>query len=181
MHDAGFHAIHHFDNRYRAITDLYIRMAVAIDDAALAQLVQVLKLADSPSTEAQRQVVEQLDYFSKNIPELPAYLVNIFALSRDQSELIRVRAGLTLKNSIQQRLAAFPTNVREYVKETIWSALEDETSAQVRNTASSVIDWLIRCIGPLQWPEATARLLHYMNSPSEHVKVVGRVQPAGIT
>lgn len=147
-------------------------MAVAIDGAALAQLVDVLKLADSPSTEAQRQVVEQLDYFSKNVPELPAYLVNIFALSKDQSELVRVRAGLTLKNTIQQRLAAFPSNVREHVKDTIWFALEDDTSNQVRNTASSVIDWLIRCIGPLQWPEAFARLLQYMNSPREHVKVV---------
>lgn len=156
-------------------------MAVAIDGGALSQLVDVLKLADSPSTEAQRQVVEQLDYFSKNVPELPAYLVNIFALAKDQSELVRIRAGLTLKNSIQQRLAAFPTNVREYVKETIWYALEDPTSAQVRSTASSVIDWLIRCIGPLQWPEAIARLVHYMNSPSEHVKVVSFILPSSST
>jgi transportin-1 len=148
-------------------------MSVNIDPAALSQLVEVLKLADNPSTEAQRQVVDQLDYFSKNVPELPAYLVFIFALAKDQSELLRIRAGLSLKNTIQQRLAAFPPNVVDYIKESIWSALEDGSSLQIRNTASSVLDWLIRCIGPIQWPQAIARLVHYMNSPNELVKEVG--------
>lgn len=151
--------------------------AVGIDSNALSQLVQVLRLADSPSTEAQRQVVEQLDYFSKNVPELPAYLVNIFALASNESELVRVRAGLSLKNTIQQRLAAFPPSVLEYVKETVWNALEDASSAQIRNTASSVLDWLVRCIGPLQWPQAIARLVHSMNSSNLQVKEVSLMLP----
>lgn len=74
-----------------ASTSLLDAMAMLLDQGALAQLTGVLELADRPDTESQRQVVEQLDYFSKSVPELPAYLAHVFALARDQRELVRVR------------------------------------------------------------------------------------------
>jgi len=143
------------------------------DGDALQQLVTVLAAADSPDTNAQRQVVEQLDHFSKNVPSFPAYLAYIFALDRSQGENIRLRAGLSLKNNVTQRVAAFPSDVLAYVKDIIWVAMED-ASASIRNTASSVVDWLFRTLGPSNWPEAIVKLLQLMESPNQQAKEVGQ-------
>lgn len=143
------------------------------DQEALGQLTSVLAAADSPSTEAQQQVVAQLEHFSKSVPALPAYLVYIFALDRSgQSESVRLRAGLSLKNNVTDRVAQFPPEVLSYVKETVWTAMEDP-SPQIRNTASSVIDWLFRTLGPSNWTDAILRLMQLMDSHSLQAKEVG--------
>lgn len=141
------------------------------DADALSQLVNVLRHADSPSTEAQRVVVQQLDHFSITVPSLPAYLVYIFANASDESENVRLRAGLALKNAVVQRLAAWPAEILEYVKETIWLGLEDP-SVQVRNTAASVLDWLFKTLGPSNWPQVLVKLLQYMNSDKQATQEV---------
>lgn len=134
------------------------------DESALAQLIQVLRFADSPSNDAQRQVIEQLAQFSANVPSFPAYLAYLFLFSSSESENVRLRAGLALKNNVTQRLAAFPPEILEYVKDSIWMGLQDDAPS-IRNTAASVLDWLFKTIGPLQWPQAMQKLAQYVNAP----------------
>ena len=133
------------------------------DKDALVQLVEVLRYGDRPDTASQQLVVQQLDHFSTTVPSFPAYLVYIFALCTDEVSTVRIRAGLSLQNSVKQHVVAFPPDILEYVKQTIFDALQD-SNVQIRNTASSVLDWLFRSVGPSNWPEAIIRLLQFMNS-----------------
>jgi transportin-1 len=142
------------------------------DRDALQQLIQVLQHADVPTNEAQKAVIEQLDHFSATVPALPGYLVYIFAVCTNESENVRLRAGLALKNNVTNKVAVFPPEILEYVKDTIFVALQD-THVQIRNTASSIVDWLFRSLGPSNWPEAIVRLLECMNSGNQAIQEVG--------
>jgi transportin-1 len=132
------------------------------DGAAVAQLLSMFELADSPSNEVQRSVMQQLDHFSSNVPEFAGYLAYIF-IHAEAREPVRLRAGLALKNVIVLRLSALPQPVLEYIKETLWQGLSD-SKAGVRATTASVLDWLIRSIGPSNWPEAVLRLMQFMEA-----------------
>ena len=132
---------------------------------ALSQLLEVLRYGERPDTASQQVVVKQLELFAESVPSFPAYLVYIFALCNDESASVRLRAGLSLQNTVKQRVAAFPVEILEYVKQTIFDALED-INAHIRNTASSVLDWLFRSIGPSNWPQAIVKLLQCMGSQS---------------
>lgn len=145
-------------------------MAFSPDEGAVSSLLSVLEAVDSPSNEVQRSVMQQLDHFSSTVPELPGFLCHIFVRS-NAAETVRLRAGLALKNSVVQQLAAFPPLVLEYVKGTLWDGLSD-SSASVRNTAASVLDWLLRCIGPSNWPEAVLRLMQLMESDNLQAREV---------
>ena len=146
--------------------------AFSPDAGAVASLLSVLEAADSPSNEVQRSVMQQLEHFSSTIPETPGYLNHIF-IQTDARENVRLRAGLALKNAVTQRLAAFPGNVLEYIKESLWNGLSDASPA-VRNTTASVLDWLLRSIGPMNWPEAVVKLMQFMESdnlPAREVRM----------
>lgn len=146
-------------------------MSFVPDAGAVSSLLSTLEAADSPSNEVQRSVMQQLDHFSSTVPEFPGYLCSIF-VQQDAREVVRLRAGLALKNSVVQRLAAFPPPVLEYIKNALWQGLSDRSSS-VRSTTASVLDWLIRGIGPSNWAEAILRLMQLMQAgdlPAKEVR-----------
>lgn len=147
--------------------------AFQADPSAVAELVATFAAADSPDNAVQRRVLQQLDSFS-SIPEYPGYLCYIFTQSKQESPAVRQRAGLAFKNAILGRLGAFPPSVLQYIKDAIWDGLDDGNAA-VRSTTASVLDHLIRTVGPTEWPESIIRLAQVMQtSASLPAKEVGR-------
>lgn len=54
------------------------------------------------------------------IPDYTNYLAYIFTQLQTESENVRWRAGLTLKNNIRTRLETYTPQVMEYLKEVIF-------------------------------------------------------------
>ncbi len=106
--------------------------------------------------------VQQLQTFN-NIPDYFRYLVYIFAKLRDESENLRMIAGLLLKNNIKEHYHRMPEDVRQYIKNEILLCIGDPKPS-IRKTVASIITTIVVKAGFEGWPGLLQALIQFLDS-----------------
>ena len=103
-----------------------------------------------------------LDQFSQHA-DYAKYLTFILCRSKEQSESVRVLAGIVLKNRLRSAFVTFDLPSLGYVMHEALGALADSIQL-VRGTAGSVVTNVIIKTGFRQWPDLLPTLLQFLGS-----------------
>ncbi|KAL1921910.1 uncharacterized protein VTP21DRAFT_10552 [Calcarisporiella thermophila] len=136
-------------------------------EQGLAELLQLLRLAVSPSNEQQPEVQQKLDSFNK-IPDYNNYLAYILTQMPQEEPSMRSIAGLVLKNNIRLHLSEMRQDVIEYIKTVCLQSIGD-TDPAVRGTISIVVTNLVSRIGVANWPEVLNSLMALLDNTNLNV------------
>ena len=120
-------------------------------------------------------VLQRFEQFNNNVPDFNAYLVYVLVSPLPNvNAASRSVAGYMLVNNMRRAFLAIDASVIDYIKQTIFTGLQDPES-DVRRATSAALTWLIRGVMPDTWPEGLTKLAELMNSPSDDVQEVGSI------
>lgn len=138
------------------------------DEASLAQLCQLFRLASSPDNNVQQQVMQTLNSVSQ-LPDFNMYLVTVFAKMTTQEEVVRQRAGLLLKTNLTRiPTNALPPAMSEFIQAHALLAVRD-ASKVIRHTAGTVITTIVEKCGVASCRQTLDRLAECLSDPSPDI------------
>mmetsp|Transcript_4436 Transcript_4436/g.10966 ORF Transcript_4436/g.10966 Transcript_4436/m.10966 type:complete len:887 (-) Transcript_4436:203-2863(-) len=132
----------------------------------LEQIAGLLKHTQSPDNQVQQQVNKQLGEL-RQIPDFSNYLMFICSKGVNEPELVRVAAGLILKNNIRFPTGTIAPEVLNYLKRESINALAD-SSVTVRRTMASVIGSIVQRVELANWPDLFQNLFCLLDSNNPH-------------
>src|SRR5258708_666362 len=107
------------------------------------------------------QVRGRIEQFH-NVSDFPCYLAYVLVTpDANVPASDRAVAGYLLQTAVRSKwhnLVAAPPIVLAYLKHVLLNSLLD-ADLDVRRAGQGVLSWLIRAIGPENWPEAIERLV----------------------
>ncbi|KAI6183830.1 Transportin-1 [Aphelenchoides bicaudatus] len=136
----------------------------------LEQIVSLLQHSQSQDNEIQRNVQTQLDNLNSH-PEFYCYLSYIFGELKDAQVNQRALSGLLLKNSVRLNWQQIPPNIRQFLKQNSFAAI-DEESALLRATSGIIITTIFCHEGCVGWSEMLPTLCEMLESDNK-LKVLG--------
>ncbi|ORY20216.1 ARM repeat-containing protein [Neocallimastix californiae] len=139
------------------------------DPTSLNQLIDLLIKAQSPDSNVQMMVYNQLQSFNA-IPDFNNYLIYIFATPNlPQSNIyMRNQSGLYLKNNIINSNSNITPDTIAHAKEASIQTLIDKDK-MIRLTSGTLISTIINIYGLESWPEILPSLDKLLDHPETYV------------
>lgn len=108
------------------------------EQSGLQQILELLRLSQSPDNNTQREVRQKLEELNR-YPDFNCYLIHVLTeLGSGEDEATRSMAGLILKNNVKAHFNQFPTDVATFIKNECLKAVGDQ-SPLIRATVGILI------------------------------------------
>ncbi|BES96472.1 IBN_N [Nesidiocoris tenuis] len=132
-------------------------------EEGLRQVINLLKLSQSPDNSSQKIVQQQLKELNES-PDISNYYAYVLTKISNEDEATRSLSGLVLKNHLKQNFYRIDNEVFDYVKESCVAGLADP-SQLIRASIGIVISTIVVKGGLTAWPQLLPHLCHMMDSP----------------
>ncbi|UYV65623.1 TNPO1 [Cordylochernes scorpioides] len=131
-------------------------------EEGLRQILKLLKESQSPDTNTQRAVQQELEELNK-YPDFNNYLIYVLTKLTSEDEPTRSLSGLILKNNVKLHFSKFPREVTEFIK---WECLNSigDPSPLIRATVGILITTIASKEELTNWPELLPRLCNLLDS-----------------
>ncbi|KAL6045658.1 Transportin-1 [Balamuthia mandrillaris] len=131
------------------------------------QIVELMKLSQTPRPDVQQTVHQELEKLHNN-PEYSRYLCYIFTKLPELGEDLRMLAGLMLKNYIRGYYVHLPEPIRTYIKNEVVQCIGDKRTA-VRRTVGTIITTVIEVTSVNEFPGLLQLFIQLLDSQDVNV------------